>query len=87
MALNRVLVIEGGGITYHPQDGNPKPRMFRSDSDRALVNWMGFNNPGAVETREGYWRQGEWQLATATISAEQMQQDRNVETINQRRTT
>ena len=44
--------IEGGGITYHPQDGNAKPRMFRSDSDRALVNRMGFNNPGAVETRK-----------------------------------
>ena len=43
--------IEGGGITYHPQEGNPRPRMFRSDSDRALVNRMGFNNPGAVETR------------------------------------
>ena len=42
---------EGGGITYHPQEGNPRPRMFRSDSDRALVNRMGFNNPGAVETR------------------------------------
>lgn len=44
--------IEGGGITYHPQDGNAKPRMFRSDSERALVNRMGFNNPGAVETRK-----------------------------------
>ena len=42
---------EGGGITYHPQDGNPRPRMFRSDSERALVNRMGFNNPGAVASR------------------------------------
>ena len=29
------------------QDGNPKPRMFRHGGDRALVNRMGFNNPGS----------------------------------------
>ena len=43
---------EGGGVTYHAQDGNPKPRMFRSDSDNALINRMGFNNPGAVSIRK-----------------------------------
>ena len=39
--------IEIGGITYHPQDGNPKPRMFRSVRHRALINRMGLNNPGS----------------------------------------
>ena len=34
------------------QDGNPKPRMFRSDRHCALVNRMGFNNPGAAEVRD-----------------------------------
>jgi len=38
---------EIGGITLHPQDGNPKPRMFRDGKHRALINRMGFNNPGA----------------------------------------
>jgi len=42
---------EYGGITRFPQDGNPKPRMFRSDVDRALINRMGFNNPGAQVVR------------------------------------
>jgi len=39
--------IEIGGITLHGQDGNPKPRMFRSTKHRALINRMGFNNPGS----------------------------------------
>ena len=39
--------IEVGGITQHEQDGNPKPRMFRSSTSRSLVNRMGFNNPGS----------------------------------------
>jgi dihydroorotate dehydrogenase len=39
--------IEIGGVTEKEQAGNPKPRMFRSTSSRALVNRMGFNNPGS----------------------------------------
>ena len=39
--------IEIGGITLHGQDGNPKPRMFRSVKHQALINRMGFNNPGS----------------------------------------
>ena len=39
--------IEVGGITEHEQIGNPKPRMFRSSKHNALINRMGFNNPGS----------------------------------------
>ena len=38
---------EIGGVTMLEQEGNPKPRMFRHGRDRALVNRMGFNNPGS----------------------------------------
>jgi dihydroorotate dehydrogenase len=38
---------ELGGVTWHTQDGNPQPRMFRAAADEAIVNRMGFNNPGA----------------------------------------
>jgi dihydroorotate dehydrogenase len=38
--------VEVGGVTAHAQPGNPKPRMFRLDSHRLLVNRMGFNNDG-----------------------------------------
>ena len=38
---------ELGGVTWHPQPGNPAPRMFRAVADQALINRMGFNNAGA----------------------------------------
>jgi dihydroorotate dehydrogenase len=38
---------ELGGVTWHAQPGNPLPRMFRAVADEAIVNRMGFNNPGA----------------------------------------
>ena len=43
---------EYGGITRYPQEGNPKPRMFRANKNHALVNSMGFNNPGATKIRD-----------------------------------
>jgi len=39
--------VECGTFTAKPQAGNPKPRLFRFPTERALVNRMGFNNPGA----------------------------------------
>jgi dihydroorotate dehydrogenase len=41
--------VEVGTITAHAQPGNPRPRLFRLVSDRAIVNRMGFNNRGAVQ--------------------------------------
>lgn len=38
---------ELGGVTWHAQPGNPAPRMFRAIEEQALINRMGFNNPGA----------------------------------------
>ncbi len=54
---------ELGGVTWHPQAGNPGPRMFRAVPHQALINRMGFNNPGAeaVALRLAGWRtQGRW---------------------------
>ena len=39
--------VEIGAVTARPQVGNPRPRLFRLESDRALINRMGFNNDGA----------------------------------------
>ena len=39
--------VEIGGVTLLPQDGNPKPRLFRLVDDEAIINRMGFNNIGA----------------------------------------
>jgi len=38
--------IEMGTITPRPQPGNPKPRLFRLVEHEAVINRMGFNNPG-----------------------------------------
>jgi dihydroorotate dehydrogenase len=38
---------ELGTVTYHPQPGNPQPRLFRLPSDLAALNRMGFNNLGS----------------------------------------
>ena len=38
--------VEVGGVTPQPQAGNPRPRLFRLDADRAVINRMGFNNEG-----------------------------------------
>ncbi|MFB2556421.1 quinone-dependent dihydroorotate dehydrogenase [Herbiconiux liangxiaofengii] len=40
--------VEVGTITSRPQEGNPRPRLFRLVADRAVVNRMGFNNHGAA---------------------------------------
>ncbi|GGH40312.1 quinone-dependent dihydroorotate dehydrogenase [Microbacterium album] len=39
--------IEVGTVTAIPQEGNPRPRLFRLIADRAVINRMGFNNRGA----------------------------------------
>ncbi len=54
---------ELGGVTFLEQPGNPAPRMFRAVTDEALVNRMGFNNPGAEAMARtlGHWRRsGLW---------------------------
>lgn len=38
--------VEAGSVTPKPQDGNPRPRLFRLTEDSAVINRMGFNNQG-----------------------------------------
>lgn len=51
---------ELGGVTRHAQTGNPPPRMFRAVAHDALINRMGFNNPGAEELAQ---RLSQWKSA------------------------
>ncbi|HEX8265592.1 MAG TPA: quinone-dependent dihydroorotate dehydrogenase [Pyrinomonadaceae bacterium] len=44
--------VEVGTTTFHPQPGNPKPRLFRLPQDKALINRAGFNNDGTAEVVE-----------------------------------
>ena len=38
--------VEVGTLTPRPQQGNPRPRLFRLGEDQAVINRMGFNNAG-----------------------------------------
>ncbi len=49
--------IECGSFTAHSQAGNRPPRLFRFPAEGALVNRMGFNNPGAEEVAHIFSRQ------------------------------
>jgi dihydroorotate dehydrogenase len=40
-------VVELGGVTPRPQEGNPRPRVFRIPSQNALINRYGLNSEGA----------------------------------------
>ncbi len=41
--------VEVGTLTPLPQDGNPRPRLFRLPADRGVINRMGFNNRGQAD--------------------------------------
>jgi len=45
--------VEIGSVTPLPQDGNPRPRVFRLMPEQAIINRLGFNNQGhdAVKAR------------------------------------
>ena len=51
--------IEVGTVTAHPQPGNPRPRLFRLASERALINRLGFNNQGSEAMAERLRRRRE----------------------------
>src|SRR6266850_2155784 len=54
---------ELGGVTWQAQPGNPPPRLFRAVAEEAIVNRMGFNNPGAeaLAQKLAEWRaSGRW---------------------------
>lgn len=55
-------LVEIGSVTPKPQDGNPRPRLFRLGEDRGVINRMGFNGAGlnaalarlSVRPRQGF---------------------------------
>ncbi|MCY7377055.1 MAG: quinone-dependent dihydroorotate dehydrogenase [Pyrinomonadaceae bacterium] len=44
--------VEVGTVTFNPQKGNEKPRLFRLPEDKALINRLGFNNQGTLKVVE-----------------------------------
>lgn len=48
--------VEIGTVTPRPQPGNEKPRLFRLREHEAIINRMGFNNPGVAGLLENLQR-------------------------------
>jgi dihydroorotate dehydrogenase len=44
-------LVEIGSVTPRPQDGNPRPRLFRLSEDRGVINRMGFPGQGLEAAR------------------------------------
>ncbi|XP_027871818.1 dihydroorotate dehydrogenase (quinone), mitochondrial isoform X2 [Xiphophorus couchianus] len=53
--------VEVGTITPKPQEGNPKPRVFRLPEDQAVINRYGFNSCGLAEVHTRLKTRGETQ--------------------------
>ncbi len=68
---------EVGTVTPLPQDGNPQPRLFRLEQDRAVINRMGFNNEGhaAVKAKLAA-RAGRGGIVGVNIGANKSSNDR-----------
>lgn len=60
--------VEIGSLTPEPQEGNPKPRLFRLVKDRAIINRMGINNKGVKYAVEQLKRHRPEVLVAANIS-------------------
>ncbi|XP_019852949.1 PREDICTED: dihydroorotate dehydrogenase (quinone), mitochondrial-like isoform X2 [Amphimedon queenslandica] len=44
--------VEIGSVTPHPQPGNSRPRVFRLNEDKAVINRYGFNSDGHYIVKE-----------------------------------
>ena len=68
--------VEVGTLTPLPQTGNPRPRLFRLEEDRAVINRMGFNNEGqaaALERLKRRWGKG---IVGVNVGANKDSEDR-----------
>jgi dihydroorotate dehydrogenase len=52
--------VEVGTLTPRPQEGNPKPRLFRLAEDEAVINRLGFNNRGQADSLRRLERRARW---------------------------
>ena len=60
--------VEIGSLTPKPQDGNPKPRCFRSVADKAIINRFGINNKGVRNAVEHLKKERPEIIVAANIS-------------------
>jgi dihydroorotate dehydrogenase len=68
--------VECGTVTQRPQAGNARPRLFRLEPDRAVINRMGFNNAGLEAFAGGLAARGPGGVVGANIGANKDSTDR-----------
>jgi dihydroorotate dehydrogenase len=69
--------VECGTVTPKPQDGNPKPRLFRLSKDEAIINAMGFNNIGLSKFVDNLrYRHHKTGIVGANVGANKDSEDR-----------
>lgn len=68
--------VEVGTLTPRPQEGNPKPRLFRLKEDRAVINRMGFNNHGLPRAFDRLQRCAQTGVIGANVGANKDSADR-----------
>ena len=61
--------VEVGTVTPRPQAGNPKPRLFRLEEDRAVINRMGFNNEGQPAAFARLQHRSHWHAASSASTS------------------
>ena len=77
---------EVGTLTPLPQEGNPRPRVFRISEHEAVINRLGFNNNGQIDAyhrlslfRAAMSRRGETPIIGVNIGANKTASDRIVD--------
>jgi dihydroorotate dehydrogenase len=69
--------VEIGTVTPKPQEGNPKPRLFRLPQDHALINRMGFNNRGISIVQENLQKKTKNQVVGGNIGKNKITPNEN----------
>ncbi|PHQ68741.1 MAG: dihydroorotate dehydrogenase (quinone) [Sneathiella sp.] len=68
--------VEAGSVTPMPQEGNPRPRIFRLVEDDAVINRLGFNNKGLDVAAANFARRKEGSIVGANLGANKDSVDR-----------
>ncbi len=70
---------EVGSLTPLPQEGNPRPRVFRLISERAIINRLGFNNGGHGAALERLRRRAQNGIVGVNVGANKDAADRSAD--------
>ncbi|MBX9946403.1 MAG: quinone-dependent dihydroorotate dehydrogenase [Reyranella sp.] len=69
-------LVEIGSVTPRPQDGNPRPRLFRLAEDRGVINRMGFPGAGLEAARARLAARGRRGFVGVNVGANKDSADR-----------